>query len=106
MRVLSIVGARPQFIKAAPVQRALAARHEVIAVHTGQHYDDNMSGVFYRELDIPEPQVHLGIGSASHARQTAAMFERLEPVLTAHQPDCVVVYGDTTTTLAAAVGAA
>jgi UDP-N-acetylglucosamine 2-epimerase len=106
MRILSVVGARPQFIKAAPLQRALAARHDVIAIHTGQHYDDNMSGVFFRELEIPEPDVHLGVGSGTHARQTAAMFERLEPVMIAQQPDCVVVYGDTNTTLAAAVVAA
>ena len=107
MRILSVVGARPQFIKAAPVQRALQARgHEVVQVHTGQHYDDNMSGVFYRELGIPEPDVHLGVGSGSHAQQTAAMFERLEPVMTEARPDCVVIYGDTNTTLAAAVVAA
>ena len=107
MRILSVVGARPQFIKAAPVQRALVARgHEVVQIHTGQHYDDNMSGVFYRELGIPEPDVHLGVGSGSHAQQTAAMFERLEPVIGQAQPDCVVIYGDTNTTLAAAVVAA
>ena len=106
MRVLSVVGARPQFIKAAPVQRALAARHEVIAVHTGQHYDDNMSGVFYRELEIAEPDMHLGVGSGTHAQQTAAMFERLEPVMIEQKPDCVLVYGDTNTTVAAAVVAA
>lgn len=107
MRILSVVGARPQFIKAAPVQRALvAAGHEVVQVHTGQHYDDNMSGVFYRELGIPEPDVHLGVGSGSHAQQTAAMFERLEPVIAAARAGCVVIYGDTNTTLAAAVVAA
>jgi UDP-N-acetylglucosamine 2-epimerase len=105
-RILSVVGARPQFIKAAPVQRALAKRHQVIQVHTGQHYDDNMSGVFFRELDIPEPDVHLGVGSGTHAQQTAAMFERLEPVIAEHRPACVVIYGDTNTTLAAAVVAA
>jgi UDP-GlcNAc3NAcA epimerase len=103
---MSVVGARPQFIKAAPVQRALAAAHDVIQVHTGQHYDDNMSGVFFRELEIPEPDVHLGVGSGSHAQQTAMMFERLEPVMMEQKPDCVVVYGDTNTTLAAAVAAA
>lgn len=107
MRVLSVVGARPQFIKAAPVQRALrAGGHDVVQVHTGQHYDDNMSGVFYRELGIPEPDVHLGVGSGSHAQQTAAMLERLEPVISGARADCVVVYGDTNTTLAAAVAAA
>lgn len=106
MKILSVVGARPQFIKAAPVHRALAGRAEVVQVHTGQHYDDNMSGVFFRELGLAEPDVHLDVGSASHAQQTAAMFERLEPVMVEQRPDWVVVYGDTNTTLAAAVVAA
>ena len=106
MRILSVVGARPQFIKAAPVQKALAASHDVVQVHTGQHYDDNMSGVFFRELEIPEPDVHLGVGSGSHAQQTAAMIERLELVMLERKPDCVLIYGDTNTTLAAAVVAA
>jgi UDP-N-acetylglucosamine 2-epimerase len=101
VRILSVVGARPQFIKAAPVHRALSASHDALLVHTGQHYDDNMSGVFFRELGLPEPDVHLNVGSSSHARQTAAMLERLEPVMTSTRPDCVVVYGDTNTTLAA-----
>lgn len=106
MRIMSVVGARPQFIKAAPVLKALAGAHQVIQVHTGQHYDDNMSGVFFRELAIPEPDVDLGVGSGSHAQQTAAMFERLEPVMLERTPDCVLIYGDTNTTLAAAVVAA
>ena len=106
MRVLSVVGARPQFIKAAPVIKALNASHNVIQVHTGQHYDDNMSGVFFRELDIPEPAVHLDVGSGTHARQTAAMLERLEPVMLEHKPDCALIYGDTNSTLAAAIVAA
>ena len=106
MKILSVVGARPQFIKAAPVHRALAASHDVVLVHTGQHYDDNMSGVFFRELGLPEPDVHLGAGSGSHAQQTATMIERLEPVMTSAHPDCVIVYGDTNTTLAGAVVAA
>jgi len=105
-KVLSVVGARPQFIKAAPVYRALAARCEVVQVHTGQHYDDNMSAVFFRELGLPAPDIDLGVGSGSHARQTAAMLEGLEPVLTAERPDWVVIYGDTNSTLAAAVTAA
>ncbi|MDP1571607.1 MAG: UDP-N-acetylglucosamine 2-epimerase (non-hydrolyzing) [Vicinamibacterales bacterium] len=105
-KVLSIVGARPQFIKAAPVHRALAARCQVVQVHTGQHYDDNMSAVFFRELGLPAPDIDLGVGSGSHARQTAAMLERLEPVLTAERPDWVVIYGDTNSTLAAAITAA
>lgn len=106
MMIMSVVGARPQFIKAAPVIKALAATHDVVQVHSGQHYDDNMSGVFFRELDIPEPDVHLGVGSNSHARQTAAMLERLEPVMNEHKPDGVLIYGDTNTTLAAAIVAA
>lgn len=106
MTILSVVGARPQFIKAAPVHRALRPDHHVVLVHTGQHYDDNMSGIFFRDLDLPAPDVDLGVGSASHARQTAAIFERLEPVMIAARPDCVIVYGDTNTTLAAAVVAA
>lgn len=106
MRILSVVGARPQFIKAAPVQRALRSEHQVLQVHTGQHYDDNMSAVFYRELGMPEPDVHLGVGSGSHAQQTAMMLERLAPVIDDARADCVVIYGDTNTTLAAAVVAA
>lgn len=106
MKIVSVVGARPQFIKAAPVQRALSTAHEVIQIHTGQHYDDNMSGVFFRELEMAEPDVHLGVGSGSHAQQTALMLERLEPVLSEQKPGCVLVYGDTNTTLAAAVAAA
>lgn len=106
MKIVSVVGARPQFIKAAPLLRALAARHDVVAVHTGQHYDDNMSAVFFRELGMADPDLHLGVGSGSHARQTAAMIERLEPVLEQQRPDGVIVYGDTNTTLAAAVAAA
>ena len=104
--VLSVVGARPQFIKAAPVQRALAALFQVTQVHTGQHYDDNMSGVFFRELGLPESDLHLGVGSGSHAWQTATMIECLEPVIRDARPACVVIYGDTNSTLAAAVVAA
>ena len=106
MRILSVVGARPQFIKAAPVHRALSASHDITLVHTGQHYDDNMSGIFFRELSLPAPDVHLGVGSGSHAQQTAAIFERLEPVMISARPAWVIVYGDTNTTLAAAVVAA
>lgn len=109
IRILSVVGARPQFVKAAPVHRALAARRErihLVQVHTGQHYDENLSDVFYRDLGLPPPDVHLGVGSGSHATQTAAMLERLEPVVAAARPDWVVIYGDTNTTLAAALVAA
>ena len=106
MRILSVVGARPQFIKAAPVSRALRPGHTEILVHTGQHYDDAMSAAFFRDLEIPEPAVNLGAGSGSHAAQTAEILRRLEPVIVQHAPDGVVVYGDTNSTLAAAVAAA
>lgn len=106
MRVLTVVGARPQFVKAAPVSRALRLRHHEILVHTGQHYDDAMSASFFRELEIPAPDVNLEVGSGSHAEMTAEMLRRLEPVMTKHEPDGVLVYGDTNSTLAAALVAA
>jgi len=105
MRILTVLGARPQFIKAAAVSRVLRRRHEEIIVHTGQHYDDNMSGVFFRELDIPEPDYNLGAGSGSHARQTAAILTGVESLVLSQKPDCVLVYGDTNSTLAGALAA-
>lgn len=107
LRVLSVVGARPQFVKAAVVCRALMESGEIeqSLIHTGQHYDDEMSEVFFRELGIPAPAVNLGVGSASHAFQTADMLKGLEPILTANPPDWVLVYGDTNSTLAAALTA-
>ena len=106
MRVVTVVGARPQFIKAAPVSRALAAVGiEEIVVHSGQHYDDAMSGRFFSELEIPAPRYNLGVGSGSHAVQTGQMLIALEPLFQKLQPDWVPVYGDTNTTIAAALAA-
>jgi len=107
MTVLTVVGARPQFIKAAIVSRALARAgiHEVL-VHTGQHYDVEMSDVFFRELEIRAPDHNLGVGSGSHGQQTAQMLAGLERVMVGAAPDRVLVYGDTNSTLAAALAAA
>src|SRR5437870_9821643 len=108
MRIVSVVGARPNFMKLAPVDRALVKRPGVehVIVHTGQHYDPEMSDAFFEELWIPAPDYHLGVGSGSHATQTAAVMQRLEPVLVRLKPDVVPVYGDVNSTLAAALAAA
>ncbi|GAA0534864.1 UDP-N-acetylglucosamine 2-epimerase (non-hydrolyzing) [Halorubrum ejinorense] len=106
MRVCSVVGARPQFVKAFPVSRRLRADHEEVLIHTGQHYDEELSGVFFEELDIPEPEYNLGVGSGDHAPQTAEMMRLIDEVLDAESPDVVLVYGDTNSTLAAALVAA
>ncbi len=107
MKVMSVVGARPQFIKAAVVCRALAdVGVEEVLVHTGQHYDRNMSGVFFDELGIPRPKYDLEVGSGGHAYQTGQTMERLEPICKAEKPDSVVVYGDTNATLGGALVAA
>jgi UDP-N-acetylglucosamine 2-epimerase len=106
MTVISIVGARPQFIKAAPVCRALRERHEEILVHSGQHYDYEMSDVFFEQLGIPKPDYNLAVGSGSHARQTGEMMPMLEELFDEKSPDLVLVYGDTNTTLAAGLAAA
>src|SRR6478672_6945211 len=106
VKILSVVGARPQFVKLAPVAAALAERgHEHVIVHTGQHYDVNMSDVFFRDLGIPDPDVHLAVGSASHGRQTGAMLAAMDEVLEAQRPDWVLVYGDTNSTVAGALSA-
>jgi len=107
--ITTIIGARPQIIKAAAMSRTIrslfAGKIRETIVHTGQHYDDNMSQVFFDEMGIPEPDHHLGVGSQSHGKQTAAMIEKIEALLVAINPDCVVLYGDTNSTLAGAVAA-
>ena len=114
VKITTVAGARPQFIKAAAVSRAIAAfnaergnrRIEERIVHTGQHYDENMSKIFFDELDIPRPAVNLEVGSGSHGHQTGQMLERLEQDLLASRPDWVLIYGDTNSTLAGALAAA
>jgi len=107
MRVLSVVGARPNFMKLAPVDRALVKRGvEHVIIHTGQHYDPGMSDAFFEELWIPAPDHHLGVGSGSHAQQTAAVMHRLEPLLLDLHPDLMLVYGDVNSTVAGALVAA
>lgn len=107
MRVVSVVGARPQFVKLAPVADALARREvDHLVVHTGQHYDRNMSDDFFADLQIPTPHVSLGIGSGSHGEQTGAMLVAIERALAAEKVDIVLVYGDTNSTLAGALAAA
>ncbi|HEV2577221.1 MAG TPA: UDP-N-acetylglucosamine 2-epimerase (non-hydrolyzing) [Acidobacteriaceae bacterium] len=104
MRVLHVVGARPNFMKAAPVYRAGArAGFEQVLVHTGQHYDAQMSDVFFQTLEIPAPDESLNVGSGSHAQQTAAIMSKFEPVVLARKPDVVLVYGDVNSTVAAAL---
>jgi UDP-N-acetylglucosamine 2-epimerase len=105
MRVVSIVGARPQFIKLAAVSRALRTCHEEIILHTGQHYDYGMSEQFFQELGIPEPGYHLNCGSGLHGAQTARMLEAIEQVLLKERPEMVMVYGDTNSTLAGTLAA-
>ena len=124
MKILTIVGARPNFMKVAPLIAAID-RHNVrmssgapgsadpvdapiehILVHTGQHYDDTMSGRFFADLDLPKPDVHLGVGSGTHAAQTAEIMKRFEDVLSVTRPDQVVVVGDVNSTLACALVAA
>ncbi|WP_049970219.1 non-hydrolyzing UDP-N-acetylglucosamine 2-epimerase [Haladaptatus cibarius] len=108
MKVLTVVGARPQFVKAAVVSRELRRKrndHEEVLVHTGQHYDEELSEVFFEELSIPRPDYNLGVGSKSHGKQTAEMLAGLETKIEDENPDVVLVYGDTNSTLAAAIAA-
>jgi UDP-GlcNAc3NAcA epimerase len=114
MKLVSVIGARPQIIKAAAVSRAIIEHNKKapdrkiieIIVHTGQHYDKNMSRVFFDELDVPEPDCNLGVGSASHGQQTGKMLQKIEAVLIQERPDCCLVYGDTNSTIAGALAAA
>jgi len=116
MKLITVIGARPQFIKAAVVSRELAIYNQSVnssslrinekIVHTGQHYDDNMSQIFFKELEIPAPEYNLGIGSGNHGEMTGAMLQNIEEVLLKEKPDCVLVYGDTNSTLAGALSAA
>jgi UDP-GlcNAc3NAcA epimerase len=107
MNLVSVLGARPQFVKASVVSRELShAKIEEVLVHTGQHYDKGLSEIFFEELGVPEPKYHLEVGSESHGLQTARMLQRLEPILVAEQPDWVLVYGDTNSTLAGSLASA
>ena len=105
MKIVTIVGARPQFIKAAAGSRQLRKEHQEILVHTGQHFDENMSDVFFKEMHIPEPDYNLGISGGTHAQMTARMLVGVEEILMKEQPEALLVYGDTNSTLAAALAA-
>src|SRR6266851_8756178 len=108
MKIATVVGARPQFIKAAVVSNAFSFSPDIkeVIVHTGQHYDENMSEVFFHELEITRPAYNLGIGSGLHGLQSGRMLEAIEGVLLKEAPDCVLVYGDTNSTLAGVLAAA
>lgn len=105
MKIMSIVGARPEFIQAAPVSRVLRRHHQELLIHTGQHYDYKMSQVFFEHLSLPEPDVNLEVGSGGHGQQTAEMVSRLEKTFLEHKPDLVIVRGDTNSTLSGALAA-
>src|SRR3954467_15160164 len=106
LKVINVIGARPNFMKVAPVVEAMRGRgreFSPVLVHTGQHYDERMSDAFFRDLGLPTPDVHLGVGSGSHAQQTAAVMQSFEPVVLEHRPDWVLVVGDVNSTVACAL---
>lgn len=105
LKIVTVVGARPQFIKAAAVSRVLRKEHNEILVHTGQHFDYNMSDIFFEELNIPKPDYNLGISGGTHGKMTGAMLAGIEDVLITEKPDMLIVYGDTNSTLAGALAA-
>jgi len=106
VKVVTVIGNRPQFVKAAAVSGPLRAEHEELLVHTGQHYDDELSAIFVRELDVPAPDIELALGGGTNTAQTARMLAALGDLLREHAPDAVLVYGDTNSTLAGALAAA
>lgn len=111
MKILTVIGARPQFVKAGSVSREIHRRKvagdaiDEVTVHTGQHFDENMSKVFFDEMEIPEPDYHLGIGGVAHGAMTGRMIEKIEAIIVDEDPDCLLVYGDTNSTLAGAIAA-
>src|SRR5215472_2785156 len=108
LRIMSVVGARPNLPKIAPLLREMQCHPEIesVLVHTGQHYDDELNDIFFRQMDIPAPNINLEVGSASHAAQTAEILKRVEPVLIGYRPDMVLVVGDVNSTIAVALAAA
>jgi len=106
MKIMTVVGTRPEFIQTSPVSKAIRNRHTEILVHTGQHYDDKMSNVFFEDLSLPEPEINLGVGSGSHGQQTGQILAKIEEAMMTERPDWVVVFGDTNSTVAGAMAAA